>query len=42
MTDRELDSNVSVQTSTPGKRVKKTVSVWGEGGEGVEGEGVWQ
>ena len=35
MTDRELDLNVSVQTGTPGKPVKKTVSVWwGWGGGG--------
>ncbi len=35
MTDRELDLNVSVQTGTPGKPVKKTVSVWGGGGARV-------
>ncbi len=35
MTDRELDLNVSVQTGTPGKPVKKTVSVWGEGEGGM-------
>jgi hypothetical protein len=34
VTDRELDLNVSVQTGTPGKPVKKTVSVWGGGGRG--------